>query len=70
MLFKDEDRLHGGESLLLSDLDCVLFSISCQAGPKEQTIADEPEHENGKGRQQGANSEVRLNGVLGNTALL
>lgn len=40
------------ESLLLSDLGCVLFSISCQAEQEKQTIADELEHENGKGRRQ------------------
>lgn len=43
--------LNGGESLPLSDLGCVLFSISCQAEHEEQTIADELEYENEKCRQ-------------------
>ena len=49
-LFRDEDLME--ESLLLSDLGCVLFSISCQVEQEKQTIADELEHENGKGRRQ------------------
>ena len=56
-------------SLLLPDLGCVLFSISCQAEQEKQTIADELEHGNGKRRRQWANSEVRLNLVPGNAAL-
>lgn len=43
--------LNGGESLPLSDLGCVLFSISCQVEHEEQTIADELEYENEKCRQ-------------------
>lgn len=30
VLFAEEDRLNGGESLLPSDLGCVFFSISCR----------------------------------------
>ena len=57
-------------SLLLPDLGCVLFSISCQAEQEKQTIADELEHGNGKHRRQWANSEVGLNLIPGNAALL
>lgn len=40
------------DSPLLSDLGCVLCSISWQVEQEKQTIADELEHENGEGRRR------------------
>lgn len=46
------------------------FYISCQIEHYEQTITNELEHENTKGRQQWDNSGLSLNPVLENAAFL